>query len=105
MPVSSFNHLFLCCSSRLFEVVETYSKIHLVMEYAAGGELFHRISSEGKMSEPEAKMLFYQVVSAVHHLVSECNRSCLIKYLQMHLHTWQLYCSAVHVSNILTDAM
>lgn len=55
---------------RLFEVVETFSKIHLVMEYAKGGELFHKISNDGKMSEAEAKPLFYQVVSAVQHLVS-----------------------------------
>lgn len=40
------------------------------MEYARGGELFNKISTEGKLSEAEAKPLFFQVASAVQHLVS-----------------------------------
>lgn len=55
---------------RLFEVIESYSKIHLVMEYAKGGELFNKISTEGRLTENEAKPLFFQVASAVQHLHS-----------------------------------
>lgn len=57
-------------NDRLFEVIESYSKIHLVMEYAKGGELFNKISTEGRLTENEAKPLFFQVASAVQHLVS-----------------------------------
>jgi len=55
---------------RLFEVIETFSKIYLVIEFAAGGELFQRISSDGKFDEQAAKPLFAQIVSAIDHMVS-----------------------------------
>lgn len=54
---------------RLYEVVETLAKLHMVMEYASGGELFTKISNEGRLPENEARPLFAQVVAAVEHMV------------------------------------
>ncbi|RUS69919.1 hypothetical protein EGW08_022318 [Elysia chlorotica] len=53
---------------RLYEVVETLAKLHIIMEYAGGGELFTKISNEGRLAEDEAKCLFAQLVAAVEHI-------------------------------------
>ncbi|GFN96706.1 serine/threonine-protein kinase nim1 [Plakobranchus ocellatus] len=53
---------------RLYEVVETLAKLHIIMEYAGGGELFTKISNEGRLPEDEAKCLFAQLVAAVDHI-------------------------------------
>ncbi|XP_005112699.1 serine/threonine-protein kinase NIM1 [Aplysia californica] len=53
---------------RLYEVVETLAKLHIVMEYAGGGELFNKISSEGRLPEPDAKCVFAQLVAAIEHM-------------------------------------
>ena len=55
---------------QLFEVIENFSKIHLVFEYASGGELYQKISNQGKLIEPVAKSLFAQIISAIDHMVS-----------------------------------
>ncbi|XP_029640918.2 serine/threonine-protein kinase NIM1-like isoform X2 [Octopus sinensis] len=55
---------------RLYEVVETLAKVHLIMEYAPGGELFTKLSNEGRLTEPEAKFIFAQILSAVEHMHS-----------------------------------
>ena len=56
---------------RLYEVIETISGIHLILEYAHGGELFARLTSEkGPYKESEAKIVFAQISSAVQYMVS-----------------------------------
>jgi serine/threonine protein kinase len=39
------------------------------MEYVSGGELYQKLTTEGKMKESDAKHTFAQIVSAVKHLV------------------------------------
>lgn len=55
---------------RLFEVIETFSKIYLVMEYANGGELYQKVHQDGRLSERVASYYFAQIISAIDHLVS-----------------------------------
>ncbi|CAM9800873.1 unnamed protein product [Lampetra fluviatilis] len=56
---------------RLYEVVDTPSRLHLVMEYAPGGELFTRVSTVGALPHDEAKLVFAQIAAAVKHM-HEC---------------------------------
>ncbi|XP_069631203.1 LOW QUALITY PROTEIN: serine/threonine-protein kinase NIM1-like [Haliaeetus albicilla] len=65
--ISSMEKLHRSNIIRLYEVVETLSKLHLV-EYAGGGELFTKISTEGKLLETECKIIFSQIVSTVKHM-------------------------------------
>ncbi|XP_056149183.1 serine/threonine-protein kinase NIM1 [Lampris incognitus] len=53
---------------RLYEVVETLSRLHLVMEYAGGGELYTKITAEGKLSDIDSRIVFSQILSAVKHM-------------------------------------
>ncbi|KAD6453035.1 hypothetical protein E3N88_07740 [Mikania micrantha] len=51
---------------RLHEVMATKTKIYLVMELAAGGELFTQLVRRRKMKEATARFYFQQLVSALH---------------------------------------
>ena len=52
---------------RLHEVVRTPSSTYLVMELLRGGELFDTIVEKGCFTEPEAKRVLRQLLSAVAH--------------------------------------
>ncbi|KAK7316894.1 hypothetical protein RJT34_00682 [Clitoria ternatea] len=58
------------------KVVLTPTHLAIVMEYAAGGELFERICSAGRFSEDEARYFFQQLISGVHfcHTKQICHR-------------------------------
>ncbi len=51
----------------IFEVFENKDKIVLVMEYAAGGELYDYIVEKRGLSEPDARRIFRQIAAAVYY--------------------------------------
>ncbi|XP_063700352.1 serine/threonine-protein kinase MARK1 [Culicoides brevitarsis] len=53
---------------RLFEVVETLGRVHLVTEWIRGGELYHRITQGGPLPEILAAKLYRQLLLAVKHM-------------------------------------
>ena len=46
---------------RLYEVIETRTKIYVVMEYMNSGELFDYITENDRLQEDEARHFFQQV--------------------------------------------
>ncbi|XP_043948373.1 serine/threonine-protein kinase MARK2-like [Drosophila biarmipes] len=56
---------------RLFQVIESERSLYLVMEYASGGELFDHLVKNGRMREPDARILFRQLVSAIQYCHSK----------------------------------
>jgi hypothetical protein len=61
---------------RFKEVVLTPTHLAIVMEYAAGGELFDRICSAGRFSEDESRYFFQQLICGVSycHFMQICHR-------------------------------
>ncbi|GKV09380.1 hypothetical protein SLEP1_g20890 [Rubroshorea leprosula] len=61
---------------RFKEVLLTPTHLAIVMEYAAGGELFERICSAGRFSEDEARFFFQQLISGISycHSMQICHR-------------------------------
>ena len=61
---------------RFKEVLLTPTHLTIVMEYAAGGELFERICNAGRFSEDEARFFFQQLISGVSycHYKQICHR-------------------------------
>ncbi|KAL1071315.1 hypothetical protein V6Z11_D11G080700 [Gossypium hirsutum] len=58
---------------RLYEVIETTTKIFIVTEYAEYGDLFDYIVQKRRLKEDEARKLFQQIISGVEY----CHR-CMV---------------------------
>ncbi|XP_062313108.1 serine/threonine-protein kinase SIK1 isoform X2 [Osmerus eperlanus] len=59
---------------KLYQVMETKDMLYIVTEYAKNGEMFDYLTSNGRMSEDEARRKFWQILTAVdychrHHIV------------------------------------
>jgi len=59
-----FNHPHII---KHFEFIDTPSDIFIVLEYAAGGELFDLISRKERLEETEARRIFQQIISAIEY--------------------------------------
>ncbi|KAG9151687.1 hypothetical protein Leryth_001982 [Lithospermum erythrorhizon] len=61
---------------RGIKVILTPTHLVIVMEYAAGGELFDRIKAAGRFSEDEARYFFQQIICGVAfcHSMQICHR-------------------------------
>eukprot|EP00045_Choanoeca_perplexa_P011703 m.124979 g.124979 ORF g.124979 m.124979 type:complete len:636 (+) comp15729_c0_seq1:262-2169(+) len=58
---------------RLYQVCNTNTKLYLILELGAGGDLYEHLNKTGKMTEARARNLMYQIVDAVaychqHHI-------------------------------------
>ncbi len=52
---------------KLYEVIESNSKIFMIMEYVKGGELFDFIVRSGPLPDDRARSLFQQILSGVEY--------------------------------------
>ena len=55
----------------LEDVIDTKDFLFIILELAEGGELFDKIIDKSRLNETEAKLYFYQMVSAVSYLHSK----------------------------------
>ncbi|KAG4133429.1 hypothetical protein ERO13_D08G096000v2 [Gossypium hirsutum] len=52
---------------RIHEVIGSKTKIYIIMEYISGGQLSDKLSYAKKLSEPEGRKIFQQLIDAVDH--------------------------------------
>lgn len=56
---------------KLFEVIETYKKLYMVMDYISNGKIFDFLVKNGRMVESVACQKLRQIVSAVQYMQSK----------------------------------
>eukprot|EP00049_Salpingoeca_infusionum_P001128 m.45464 g.45464 ORF g.45464 m.45464 type:complete len:510 (-) comp10880_c1_seq3:465-1994(-) len=50
---------------KLYQVISSPNDIFMIMEYVSGGELFDYIQQKGRLTEPEGRKFFQQIISGV----------------------------------------
>lgn len=53
---------------QLYEIIETPTRLFIIMEHCCNGELFSYITSKRKLKEEEACRLYQQLISAINYL-------------------------------------
>ncbi|CDW81651.1 carbon catabolite derepressing protein [Stylonychia lemnae] len=53
---------------QLYEIIETQSKLYLIMEHCSNGELFDYITSRNRLKEEEACRLFQQLIAGIEYI-------------------------------------
>mmetsp|Transcript_17840 Transcript_17840/g.36017 ORF Transcript_17840/g.36017 Transcript_17840/m.36017 type:complete len:557 (+) Transcript_17840:383-2053(+) len=69
---------------QLYEVIEDAQCVHLVLEFASGGDLFTQIKRHGAVGEPEASRIFSQLINALdylHFTLKVCHRDIKLENL------------------------
>uniref|UniRef100_A0AAZ3RVZ1 non-specific serine/threonine protein kinase n=1 Tax=Oncorhynchus tshawytscha TaxID=74940 RepID=A0AAZ3RVZ1_ONCTS len=66
--MKSLSHQHVC---RLYHVIETDTRIYMILEYCPGGELFDYIIAKDRLSEEETRVFFRQIVSALAYVHSQ----------------------------------
>ncbi|XP_035273047.1 maternal embryonic leucine zipper kinase isoform X2 [Anguilla anguilla] len=66
--MKNLSHQHVC---RLYHVIETSTKIFMVLEHCPGGELFDYIIAKARLSEEETRVFFRQIVSALAYVHSQ----------------------------------
>ncbi|XP_076879103.1 maternal embryonic leucine zipper kinase [Brachyhypopomus gauderio] len=66
--MKNLSHQHVC---RLYHIIETASRIYMVLEYCPGGELFDYIVAKDRLSEEETRVFFRQIISALAYVHSK----------------------------------
>jgi 5'-AMP-activated protein kinase, catalytic alpha subunit len=53
---------------QLYEIIETPTRLFLIMEHCCNGELFSYITSKNKLKEEESCRLFQQLIAALEYI-------------------------------------
>ena len=53
---------------RMLEMIDSPKRIHIIMEYAGGGNLCSYVKSRKKLSEPESRRIFIQILLATEYM-------------------------------------
>jgi calcium/calmodulin-dependent protein kinase I len=69
--MKKLNHKNIVCLEDVFEEEGEEGKIHMVLEYVSGGELFDHIIGRGNYSERDAAVVVRQIIEAVAYLHSK----------------------------------
>ncbi len=56
------------CIVKLHWAFQSRTKLHFVMDFCAGGELFYHLHNVGKLTEPQAKFYFAEILLGLEHL-------------------------------------